>query len=216
MGHQTSHPIRQRLTQALDAILGSKAVFPFFSDLPVATADENALRDWVLRHHVRYGLDPAWILTGSGQAPFPQQDNLPPSVPVFSMTSIDQRTGRWSPLIRERIVLPPSLLSPSRFVVRQEDRSMEPRLRLGAYLVVETEHVTVPVRQAAETAPGQGDLFAVDLVGEGLVIRLARRDVQTDSLRLTALAPTTPPLRLPLAETGHRLLGRVVWVAQLL
>ena len=73
-----------------------------------------------------------------------------------------------------------------------------------------------PFGQAAETAPGQGDLFAVDLVGEGLVIRLARRDVQTDSLRLTALAPTTPPLRLPLAETGHRLLGRVVWVAQLL
>jgi hypothetical protein len=218
MAHHTSNPIFERLTQALEATIPG-AARPFGGGnlpAPAGTEDESALRDWILRNHGRYGLDPLWILTGIGQPPRLLEAGSPPLAPVFAMSPIDPQTGRWRPLVRERIALAPSILSPTRLVVRMDDRGMEPRIRQGAYLVVDSGDVRIPEKSAdgenqARTAP----IFAVDVIGEGLVVRLVQHEARRSRLLLTGLDPAFPTLFLPV-ETETRVLGRVVWVAQTL
>jgi hypothetical protein len=214
MGHGTRHPILQRLTQALDAAIPGSSR----ADLPgqVETDDEAALRDWVLRHHGQYGLDPIWILTGIGQPPLAGNRAATGVAPVFAMSPIDPQTGRWRPMVVERIALAPSILSPTRFVVRMDARTMEPRIRQGAYLVVDTEQVGIPEKSGScPDRTDQARIFAVDLAGEGLVVRLVQREMRLGRLELTGLVPAVPP-QFVSPESEIRVVGRVVWVAQTL
>lgn len=218
MGNDTPNPIYQRLSQALDASVSATndpSIRDALHDLSDAQGDA-AVRDWVLRHHVRLGLDPVWILTGVGQPPRPLKTDDGIATPVFATTSIDPRTGHWRPLIRERIGLPAALVSPGRFVIRMESRAMEPRLRLGAYLVVDESQTDLPAPPSGqEEQVTQGPVLAVEVPGEGLVVRLARLDAQRQRLVLTGLDPSCPPYSLS-RHTEYRVVGRVVWVAQTL
>ena len=71
MGHDTHLPILERLTRTLQAVVpgvgrpGGTVFLPLLDD----SWDEKALREWVLRHHGQYGLDPVWFLTGIGRPP---------------------------------------------------------------------------------------------------------------------------------------------------
>lgn len=213
MGNNTSNPIRLRLFQALEAI---PAAEPARHDLAALT-DEPALRDWILRNHKRLGLDPVWLLTGVEQPGRPATSDESLDVPVFSAVAVDSRTGHWRPLVRERIRLPASLVCPGRFVIRMETRAMEPRLRLGAYLVVD-EGQTAPPLLVVDQEPAQAaqnPIFAVDVPGEGLVVRLACLDDRRQRLVLTGLDPSSPPYCLP-RQADYRVVGRVIWVAQTL
>lgn len=215
MGRKIRHPILERLTQALEAkghCLASR-------HLEMACAlidgqDEACLRALALEHCRRYGLDLRRILQGHET---PQgAAGAPGYTPVFSMASIHPRTGRWRLAEIERIPFPPALLSPSRFVTRMDSRALEPFIRLGAYLVVDMSREIVTVAPAADpdTPSGNAPVFAVEVPGEGLVVRLAFYDAGCDRLELQAVAPQAPPLAVPGQEPGCRVVGRVVWMAQ--
>lgn len=218
MGHDTANSIHQRLRQALVARGTADEAGDEADRRELATLrDESALREWVLRHHARLGFDPVWVLTGVDRSPGhpePQGDGLSP---VYAAGSVDPRTGHWRRHVREHVSLPPTVVRPGRFVVRMESRAMEPRLRLGAYLVVDANQDAVPALLADQdpATVAQGPVFAVDVPGEGLVVRLARRDERLDRLVLTGLAPAGTPFFLS-SLSDCRILGRVVWVAQTL
>lgn len=134
------------------------------------------------------------------------------------MASIHPRTGRWRLAEVERIALAPSLLSPTRFVTRMDSRALEPRIRLGAYLIVDTAQELVPATSVAPTTAmpptEEASVFAVDLHGEGLVVRLARYVSALNRLELLALERKAPTLVVPGDDPDCRVVGRVVWVAQ--
>jgi len=172
----------------------------------LAQGDGAALRSLALRHCREYALDADWVLLGRGR---PENDApLPELTPVYAMSSVNPDTGRWQRREIERIALSPDILSPGRFVSRMEERCLEPRIFQGAYLVIDTGDGSVPEDRESQAA------FALDMRGEGLVVRLARRDRTVDRLELFGLTPDCPPLFTPPDNPETRVLGRVVWVAQ--
>jgi hypothetical protein len=217
MGHDTHHPIRSRLTRALDAAVHSsfrRPVPPAF--LPIQDEeDEERLREWVLRHHTQYGLDPIWILTGIGQEPSGAHPPAPALTPVFAMSTIDPRTGLWQPTAVECIALGPECISQGQFVVRMEDRSMEPRIRYGAYLIVDPEQVLLPEKPAGpQPVQPEGRIFALALPGEGLIARIAQVEKTMHRVILSALAEDYPPLFLSREAAKTLVKGRVIRLAQ--
>jgi hypothetical protein len=166
--------------------------------------DEDALRSLALRHCREYALDAAWVLRGQGNPPC----SPPVLTPVFAMTRIHPVTGRWQLQEIERIALAPAILSPSRFVTRMDGTGLEPRIRHGAYLVVDTREDRVP------DSPDTQMLFAVSMRGEGLVVRLARWDGPAGRMVLSDLRAQSLPFFVPGDGTESQVVGRVVWVAQ--
>ncbi|MHC1710784.1 MAG: helix-turn-helix transcriptional regulator [Solidesulfovibrio sp.] len=212
MGPVVHHPILVRLERALLAIGASHAARRLELLTPALQSQDNKqLESMALRHCREYGLDSVWILTGHGEAggvhPF-SSGGVSELTPVFAMTSVYPQSGRWRLKEIERIPLAPELLSPTRFVTRMDGRCLEPRIRHGAYLVVDTARGQVPEGSDASTP------FAVDVQGEGLVVRLARYERSANRLELTGVEPNVPPFVVPCGAPDSRVVGQVVWVAQ--
>jgi hypothetical protein len=208
------HPILVRLERALLAIGANHAARRLELLTPALQSQDNKqLHSMALRHCREYGLDSAWILSGHGKAAkafAPVSPAVSELTPVFAMASVHPQSGRWRLKEIERIALAPELLSPTRFVTRMDGRCLEPRIRHGAYLVVDTARDRVPERPDASTP------FAVDVQGEGLVVRLARYERSAHRLELTGVAPNVPPFVVPCGAPDSRVVGQVVWVAQCL
>ncbi len=206
---QYAHPpLLARLQLALEAKGENKAA----QRLLVATGyyandDEAGITSLVMRHCREYGIDPREVL-GDGA---PQCTSRTVMTPVFTMAATHPRTGRWRLAEIERIALSARLLGPTRFVTRMDDRALEPRIRQGAYLVVDTAQELPP---SGVRAGEQGVPFALDLSGEGLVVRLTCYDRCRDCFELAALDSAQPPRTVPRETAGCRVVGRVVWVAQ--
>lgn len=218
MGHDTRHPLRNRLTRALAARTTGTArcsAFPPPPPVPDNDANEASIREWVLRHHARYGLDPIWILTGIGPGPDGTRPQPQPVTPVYAMSAVDPRSGDWRPEVVDRIRLGPELIGQGQFVIRMEDRSMEPRIRCGAYLIVDPGQVRLPEKPTApRPVRPDGHIFALNMPGEGLVVRLTQVEKTTERVELVALAECTPPLFLSREAADRLLQGRVVRLAQ--
>lgn len=210
MGEEARHPVLVRLGRALTAIGADEAVRRLEQLTPLLQIpDDEQLRSLVLRHCRDYGLDPAWILTGQGFQPLPAI-TVSGLTPVYAMTSVHPRTGHWLAQEIARVALVPAMLTPSRFVTRMDSRVMEPRIHLGAYLVVDTAEDCVPAK------PATGQIFAVDVHGEGLVVGLVRYDRTADRLELTGPESGEAPFFVPCSDYDTQVIGRVVWVAQML
>lgn len=208
MEQHAQHPLLTRLHAALEAKGENKAAQRLLLAAGYYTEDDTeGLVSLVMRHCREYGIDPREVL-GDGA---PQ---CPPGIvmtPVFTMAATHPRTGRWRLAEIERIALSPRLLGPTRFVTRMDERALEPRIRQGAYLVVDTAQELPPAGIRAEE---QGVPFALDLSGEGLVVRLTCYDHSRDCFELAALDSAQPPRTVPRETAGCRVVGRVVWVAQ--
>jgi|GEM_PF-2548555 len=215
MGHDTHQLLRERLNRALDVMMRGESGFSLSPPLLDDATDEGSLREWILRHHARYGLDPLWILTGIGPAPEGTAAPSRASVPVYAMSAIDPRSGLWRPEVVERIPFGPELIGRDQFVIRMEDRSMEPRIHCGAYLIVDPNQARLPEKTAADpSALPDGRIFALALPGEGLVVRMAHVETAMERVVLTALAESTPTIAIARAAAVRLVKGRVVRLAQ--
>ena len=207
MEQERGFEIIERLLQALKAHGAHAAAKRLAWAQPlVAEGDATALHSLALRHCREYALDADWVLLGRGRPE--DAAPLPELTPVFAMSSVNPDTGRWQRREIERIALSPDLLAPGRFVSRMEERCLEPRIVQGAYLVIDTKDAHVPRDRESPSA------FAVDLRGEGLVVRLARHDRSNSRLEWYGLAADCPSFFTPPKDQEKRLVGRVVWVAQ--
>lgn len=178
----------------------------------LATQDDAAIRSLARRHCREYALNPAWILEGRERETALLPDAATTWAPVFAMAATHPGTGRWQLREIERIALAPFMLGPSRFVIRMDSAALEPRIRRGAYLVVDTaEDAGAARNDAAErgvsepTAP-----FAMDIRGKGLVVCMLP-DGQGE---LAALRQKEVEGVLSGEAVPTRIVGRVVWVAQ--
>ena len=179
------------------------------------TQDDAALNSLALRHCREFDLDPAWILHGQGEPAVPETPVA--WAPVFAMSATHPRTGRWQLREIERIALAPSILSPSRFVTRMDSPALEPCIHKGAYLVVDTAQDTIgPPNVAPQAADAATVPFAMDIQGQGLVVRMlpSRRN----PAQAQPAACDTGEAGAGYVRDGEhaRIVGRVVWVAQTL
>ena len=106
-------------------------------------------------------------------------------------TSTD-RKDRPKPYAREGII-----------VLEMDNESAAPTARCGAYVGIDT----------AASHPASGELFAVLLPYEGIILRRLAWDRKEKCFVLRAENPAYPEIRIQEDLTG-RILGRLAWVMQ--
>ncbi len=185
--------------------------------------------DWCLKLFDRFGLNPDWIKKGTepmylrtetGYAPVdpelpmttmedaslysdPNAKNVVLS--VFSMQPARETAGQEPEKIGFKLMgklsVPLSLAGEGIQVFQLDSTSMEPHLRKGAHVGVDTTQKQVV----------SGELYAVHLPYEGIGIKRVFPDIAKDLAILRAENPQHPEITLPLEALGHAILGRVVW-----
>lgn len=122
---------------------------------------------------------------------------------VQATNRTDPVSGAWLPTPLETVTIPDRLHFPGLLVVRMENASMEPVLRRHALVGIDRAHAALE----------SGQLYALDIVPEGLV--LIRVMVERENGRYVLQSENgQPPRHYPFAAPGLTSIGRVVWVIQ--
>lgn len=180
---------------------------------------KNTVPDgWLITLYRACGLEPDWILYGQEPASRREGGVLPVGVcetgasytatptrsTVYAMTRTDPETGAWVRDGLESIPLPESLVRANLLVVRMDNASMEPGIRRNAYVGID----------CAEAPLRSGEIYALDMTGEGLVIKRVLRDLENQRLLLVSDNPAHQAQSLPLDNPGVGIVGKAVWVIQ--
>ena len=120
------------------------------------------------------------------------------------MNSLDPKTGAWTPTAIASIEIAETLFRPHLLVVQMEDDGMEPVIRRQAYVGLDRDDVTAR----------SGEIYALDISGEGLVIKRLEPDIAGKRLRLVSASSRHVERSLALAGPDYLVIGRVVWVIQ--
>lgn len=126
------------------------------------------------------------------------------NVAVYAMDHLDPQTRKWTQKIIESIEISEKLYRPTLLVVRMEDAGMEPVIRRQAYVGLDRDDVTVR----------SGEIYALDIPGEGLIIKRVERDSVGERLRLVSASPRHAERSLPLGDPDYLVIGRIIWVIQ--
>ena len=185
--------------------------------------------DWCMKLFERFGLNPDWIKKGTGPmylrtetgyAPVDEETPMAARedtslysdlnakslvASVFSMQpDAFQEAGANSepPLkIVGKLNIPLSLAGDGIRAFLLDSTSMEPFLRKGAYIGVDTTQKQVV----------SGELYAVTLPYEGVGVKRIFPDSARSVALLRTENPQHPELSLPLEKLGEVVLGRIVW-----
>ncbi|KHK04347.1 S24 family peptidase [Desulfovibrio sp. TomC] len=180
---------------------------------------KNTIPDgWLVTLYRTFALEPDWILYG--QMPPSRREGAtlpsgvresaggyasPPSrVTVYTMACTDPEHGNWTREAQETIPLLESLNRPNLVVVKMDNCSMEPVIRRSAYVGLDCDDIRLR----------SGEIYALDVPGEGLVIKRVIRDLEKQRLAMLAENPAHQSLYLPLDNPGVATVGKAVWVIQ--
>ncbi len=181
--------------------------------------------DWYMKLFSRFGLNPDWLKnavgpmylrTEQGYAPvdmpagghlfedaaqYGEPDAKSAVVSVYSTLPVADGSPRQS---IGKLNIPMSYSHPGLHVVRIDSSSMEPCLRKGAFVGLDTtqRHVV------------SGELYGVDLPYEGLSIKNVYLDAQNSRIILRSHNAAHPETELPLEGHDKHIAGRVTWVLQ--
>lgn len=182
--------------------------------------------DWYMKLFEQYGLNPDWLKKEIGPMYLRTELNYTPVdapangnvneeaarygsgdaknmvVPVYSAQCAD--AAQCSPAALNRLSIPQSFALPGLQVLKVDNSGMEPQIRKGAFVGLDTTLSRV----------ASGELYGVRLPYEGLVLRRAFIDAQNDKLILRADNASLPEVSLPLEGHEAHILGRVIWVMQ--
>lgn len=141
--------------------------------------------------------------------PLPQdrlspRTNLSRQIAVHAMNSLDPKTGAWTPTVIASIEIAATLFRPRLLVVQMEDHGMEPVIRRQAYVGLDRDDVTAR----------SGEIYALDIPGEGLVIKRLEPDVAGKRLRLVSASSRHAERSFAQGGSDYLVIGRVVWVIQ--
>ncbi len=186
--------------------------------------------DWCMKLFERFGLNPDWLKKGTGPmylrtemgyapveataalntyedvALYSDPDAKSEIVSVYSMQrwpdleAGDQANSAAGPKVVGKLSVPLSYAVPGLKVFQLDSTSMEPLIRKGAYVGVDTTQ-----KQAVS-----GELYAIRLPYEGLVMKRVFLG-PAGELFLRAENPQHPELTLTTDKIGEALAGRVVW-----
>jgi hypothetical protein len=180
---------------------------------------KNTIPDgWLITLYRSLGLEPDWVLYG--QEPISRRDGFtlgaavreplggyagaPTKATVYAMRQTDPATGCWLREALESIPLFDGLKRPNLLVVKMDSAGMEPTIRRDAYVGIDCDDVRMR----------SGEVYAMDIPGEGLVIKRVIRDLEAKRLTLLADNPTHQAQNLSLEHPGITPVGRAVWIIQ--
>ena len=177
--------------------------------------------DWCMKLFVRFGLSPDWIMKGTGpmflrtdEGYAPVDPELPlkayegaalysdPNaksdvVSVYSMLDWSSGGGKVS----GKLSMPHSFVQPSVTVFQLDSTDMEPLIRKGAYIGVDT----------AQKKVVSGELYALGMSYGSVAVRRVFPGSQGEEATLRAENPQHPEAVLSHDVLGDAIIGRVVW-----
>ena len=182
--------------------------------------------DWYLKLFEKLGVNPDWLKKGNGpvyrrtEAGYvPSAGDGPPIdpgllgsplaqsalAPVYAMCGDSTKTGSPAAALQPigKIALPKPYAREGILVLEMDNESVAPTARCGAYVGIDT----------AASSPASGELFAVLLPYEGIILRRLAWDRKEKCFVLRAENPAYPEIRIQEDLTG-RILGRLAWVMQ--
>lgn len=182
--------------------------------------------DWCMKLFERFGLNPDWIKKGTGPMYLRTETGYEPISPeeplaareeaalysdpnaksqlvsVLSMQSWPSQENQGGmPRVVGKLSVPLSLVAPEIKVLLLDSTGMEPLIRKGAYIGVDT----------AQKQVVSGELYAVLLPYQGVAIkRIFLHSMSGESI-LRAENPQHPETVLPTDKLTESIIGRVVW-----
>jgi len=182
--------------------------------------------DWLMKLFERFGLNPDWIKRGigpiclrteTGYAPVDMVPSLTPSkatspcaditarnaiMSVYSMhPDVGTTQGGSEYTVVDELSVPVSLYGNGVKIFLLDNSGMEPLLRKGAFLGVDTTQKQVIA----------GELYAVDLPYEGIGIKRVFPDSAHAQALLRTENPHHPEIVLPFETLRTAILGRIIW-----
>lgn len=181
--------------------------------------------DWFMKLFEQFGLSPDWLKKGDGPMYLRTEQGY---LPVDAPSSLREDVSRYNNSDSKNAIvtvystqglpegpdapgqslgklnIPQSFAEPGLLVVRIDITSMEPSIRKGAYVGIDTNQRHV----------ASGELYGVNLPYEGLVLKRAYIDMQNQNLALRSENPAHPEVFLPLEGHEAHIVGRVAWILQ--
>lgn len=191
--------------------------------------DREPGRDTLAAWVKSYGINAHWLLTGEG--PMLKSSNqflgikrLSPGspidtacvvgpddqtpvgrvVPVHAMAAGGLALEHWEPEPIAHVCIPLTYYRESILIVQISGRSMEPEIRHGAFVGLDTDK-----RQLVA-----GEKFGVRIPYEGLTVKRVFIDPKAKELVLRSINPEHPEMRVPMDEREGLIVGQAVWVMQ--
>jgi phage repressor protein C with HTH and peptisase S24 domain len=186
--------------------------------------------EWYMKLFESFGLSPDWLKKGAGPmflrtdqgyAPvdgpseggtrgmfknsgqYSEPDAESTVVPVYS--PLEAYNAEAPAHSAGRLNIPTSFAHPGLYVIRVEASSMEPGIRRGAYVSLDT----------TQRAVISGDLYGVNLAYEGVAIKRVYLDAPNSRCILRSENPSHPEMTIPIDSGGQSfIVGRVAWVLQ--
>jgi len=200
----------------LAAILGIRQ-----SSISDAKRRQSIPADWLLKLFRSHGLNPDWISNGDQPQVLREGVALPVgvmepgagysgekpksrSVTVSSMTGVIAEDGTFQEKPVEMLSIPEPFVCAGLSVLKMEHQNMEPLLRRGAYLGLSKEQ-----RQLRS-----GEIFAVAVPNEGLVVRRLFNDFENNRVILRSENPAYKEEFLSSSALAGNIVGRICWVLQ--
>lgn len=186
--------------------------------------------EWYMKLFESFGLSPDWLKKGSGPMFLrTEQGYTPLDGPAGEANGrhLFESSGQYNEPDAKNVVvtvhspleaydaekpapsvgklnIPMSFAHPGLYVIRVEASSMEPSIRRGAYVSLDTTQKTVI----------SGELYGVNLPYEGVVIKRVYLDTPNNCYILRSENPAHPEMTAPIDKTGVFIVGRVSWLLQ--
>lgn len=186
--------------------------------------------EWYMKLFESFGLSPDWLKKGTGPMYLrTDQGYTPVDAPAEDANGrrLFESTSQYSEPDAKNVVvtvysplepydpekpapsvgklnIPMSFAHQGLYVVRVEASSMEPGIRRGAYVSLDTTQKTVV----------SGELYGVNLPYEGVVLKRVYLDAPNNCYILRSENPAHPETTVPIDGTGTFIVGRVAWLLQ--
>lgn len=181
--------------------------------------------DWYLKLYRSHGLNPDWLSDGiepmylkpgmaessanfqgvaEASAAYGKTPSRSRVVNVSSMAGLVTDQGGWQPDFVSQLSVPETLHKPAILVVRVDGAGMEPLIRRGAYVGLDSDRTRVR----------SGEIYGIYVPHEGLVLKRVFFDADNDRFLLRSENPEHPEQSVPTSAAEDKIIGRVVWLLQ--
>ena len=123
---------------------------------------------------------------------------------VSSMAGADNNATGWQPDFVAQLAVPETFYRPTILAIKVEGSGMEPMIRRGAYVGLDTEQRRVL----------SGEIYGVYVPHEGLSLKRIFFDAENNRFVLRSENPSHPEQYLAPELKDEQLVGRIVWVLQ--
>lgn len=200
------------------------------SSISDAKRRDSVPSDWYMKLFEKFGLNPDWLKYGSGPMYLKSESGYEPfDAPgaagvaedparyaepegksrvavVYSMQCDQGADECQKPRNVGKIALSQALAGNAVMVFKMEAANMEPTIRKGAFVGVDTSLKNIV----------SGEVYAVFIPNEGVALKRLFHDVEKSRFILRSENPMHPEQHLPVDKRSDFIIGKAVWVQQTL